>query len=153
MITEPHEHYMKLAIEEALLAELAGEVPVGAVVVNSRGEIVGTGGNRPISACDPTAHAEMVAIRQAALHLQNYRLVDTTLYCTVEPCPMCAGAMIHSRILRLVFGAPDLKAGAAGSVYNILTDPRLNHRVEVTRGVCEIECTALVQQFFSRKRP
>src|SRR5262249_7483769 len=133
------EDYLDLALAEAKKAEAAGEVPVGAIIV-ADDAVVGTGFNQPISATDPTAHAEIVALREAARHLKNYRLPGATMYCTVEPCMMCAGAMIHARIARLVFGTPDTKAGAAGSIYNVLTDPRLNHRVEVVSGIREDDC-------------
>jgi tRNA(adenine34) deaminase len=148
---ESDEYYMDLALAEARLAQAAGEVPVGAVIV-SEGHIIGKGFNRPISGNDPTAHAEIVALRDAAQQQRNYRLSNATLYCTVEPCMMCAGAIIHARIARVVFGTPDPKAGAAGSLYNVLTDPRLNHRVEVLSGVREDECAALLRQFFSARR-
>ena len=142
---------MGLALAEAQKAQAAGEVPVGAVIV-SEGNVIGKGFNRPISGNDPTAHAEIVALRDAAQRQQNYRLSNATLYCTVEPCMMCAGAIIHARIARVVFGTPDPKAGAAGSIYSVLTDPRLNHRVEVLSGICEDECAALLRQFFSARR-
>jgi len=148
---ESEEYYMDLALAEARLAQAAGEVPVGAVIV-SDGHIIGKGFNRPISGNDPTAHAEILALRDAAQHQRNYRLSNATLYCTVEPCMMCAGAIIHARIARVVFGTLDPKAGAAGSIYNVLTDPRLNHRVEVTSGIREDECAALLRQFFSARR-
>src|SRR5262245_47010973 len=115
---------MDMALEQARQAEAAGEVPVGAVIVTPAGAVVGRGFNQPISTNDPTAHAEIVAIRQAAQRVENYRLSGLTMYCTVEPCVMCAGAIVHARIERLVFGAFDSKAGAAGSIYNVLTDPR-----------------------------
>ena len=145
------EQYMDLALAEALIAESAGEVPVGAIVV-ADGAVVGRGFNQPISTNDPTAHAEVVALREAARTIGNYRLSTVTMYCTVEPCVMCAGAMIHARIARLVFGVPDPKAGAAGSIYNVLTDPRLNHRVEVLSGIRQSECASLLQDFFARRR-
>jgi len=145
------EQYMDLALAEALKAESAGEVPVGAIVV-ADGAVVGRGFNQPISTNDPTAHAEVVALREAARTIGNYRLSTVTMYCTVEPCVMCAGAMIHARIARLVFGVPDAKAGAAGSIYNVLTDPRLNHRVEVLSGIRQSECASLLQDFFARRR-
>ena len=148
---EADEQFMALALGEAEKAMAAGEVPVGAVVV-SAGTVVGRGYNRPISAMDPTAHAEMLAIREAARALGNYRLPEVTLYCTVEPCMMCAGAMIHARISRLVFGTPDPKAGSAGSIYNVLTDPRLNHRVEVVSGICEDRCAEILRTFFASRR-
>jgi len=145
------EHYMDLALMEAQKAELAGEVPVGAVIVSGN-EVIGRGFNLPISQNDPTAHAEIIAIRQAAQAERNYRLTNATLYCTVEPCMMCAGAMIHARLMRLVFGTPDPKAGAAGSIYNVLTDPRLNHRVQVVSGIREDECVDILRQFFEKRR-
>ncbi len=151
MYMESDAQYMDLALAEARKAEAAGEVPVGAVIVSGR-SVVGRGFNQPVSANDPTAHAEIVALREAARTLGNYRLTGVTMYCTVEPCMMCAGAMIHARIERLVFGTPDPKAGSAGSIYNVLTDPRLNHRVDVVTGVREDECASLIRDFFSRRR-
>jgi tRNA(adenine34) deaminase len=151
MYMEADEQFMDLALNEAEKAMAAGEVPVGAVVVSAE-TVVGRGYNRPISAMDPTAHAEMLAIREAARALGNYRLPQVTLYCTVEPCIMCAGAMMHARIRRLVFGTPDPKAGSAGSIYNVLTDPRLNHRVEVVSGICEDRCAAILRTFFAGRR-
>jgi tRNA(adenine34) deaminase len=142
---------MDLALAEAAKAEAAGEVPVGAVIV-FEDKVVARAFNQPISTNDPTAHAEIVALREAGRALGNYRLAGATMYCTVEPCMMCAGAMIHARIARLVFGTPDPRAGSAGSIYNVLTDPRLNHRVDVVTGVREDECAALLRGFFSRKR-
>lgn len=151
MHLEVDAQYMDLALAEAKKGEAAGEVPVGAVLI-ADGLVAGRGFNQPISANDPTAHAEIVAIRDASQRLGNYRLSTATMYCTVEPCMMCAGAMIHARIARLVFGTPDPKAGSAGSIYNVLTDPRLNHRVEVASGIREAECAALLQDFFARRR-
>jgi tRNA(adenine34) deaminase len=144
-------HYMDLALTEARKAEAAGEVPVGSIVVASN-VVIGRGFNQPISSSDPTAHAEIIALRDAAQFQQNYRLTGATMYCTVEPCMMCAGAMIHARIARLVYGTPDPKAGSAGSIYNLLTDPRLNHRVEVVTGIREDECAELLRTFFSKRR-
>jgi tRNA(adenine34) deaminase len=151
MIMNSDEDYMNLALEEAKKAEAAGEVPVGAILVLA-GSVIGRGFNQPITAHDPTAHAEIVALREAALRQGNYRLSTATMYCTVEPCVMCAGAMVHARIARLVFGTPDPKAGAAGSIYNVMTDPRLNHRVDVVSGVCEDACATLLREFFARRR-
>ena len=151
MIMNSDEDYMNLALEEAKKAEAAGEVPVGAILVLA-GSVIGRGFNQPITAHDPTAHAEIVALREAALRQGNYRLSTATMYCTVEPCVMCAGAMVHARIARLVFGTPDPKAGAAGSIYNVMTDPRLNHRVEVLSGVCEDASATLLREFFARRR-
>lgn len=143
---------MEQALAEARKAFAAGEVPVGALVVTKDGEIIGRGSNRPISAHDPTGHAEIVAMREAAQYLANYRLTGMTLYCTLEPCVMCAGAIVHARIARVVFGASDPKAGAAGSLYNVLNDSRLNHQPEVVAGVREPECRQLLQEFFEWKR-
>jgi tRNA(adenine34) deaminase len=145
------EDYMDLALSEASKAQAAGEVPVGAVIV-AAGVVIGRGFNRPISVSDPTAHAEIIALREAASHERNYRLTNAVLYCTVEPCVMCAGAIMHARIARLVFGTPDVKAGAAGSIYNVLTDPRLNHRVDVISGIREDACAALLREFFAGRR-
>ena len=143
---------MDLALAEARRAESAGEVPVGAVIVHADGNVISRGFNQPISTHDPTAHAEIVAMRAAARLIGNYRLTGLTLYCTMEPCVMCAGAIVHARIQRLVFGAADARAGAAGSICDVVRDPRLNHQVEVTAGVREIECREIVQVFFERKR-
>ena len=145
------EQFMHAALAEAKVAGQADEVPVGAVVVRN-GEIIGRGLNRPVQDSDPTAHAEIVAIRAAAASEKNYRLNDTTLYVTLEPCPMCVGAMLHARIGRLVFGAYDPKAGAAGSVLDLSDDRRLNHRLEVNGGLLEDKCSGLLQKFFAARR-
>lgn len=142
---------MSRALELAHLAQAAGEVPVGAVVVKD-GSIVAEGWNRPIGTSDPTAHAEIVALRAAAQALDTYRLLDTTLYVTLEPCAMCAGAMVHSRVRRLVYGATDPRAGAAGSVFNIVQHAALNHRVELQGGVRAEECAVLLRNFFAARR-
>lgn len=143
---------MAQALIEARKALAAGEVPIGAVIVNSEGELIARGFNHPISSHDPTAHAEIMALREAALRAGNYRLTGMTLYCTLEPCVMCAGAIVHARISRVVFGAFDPKAGAAGSLYSVLSDTRLNHQPEIVSGVRESECRNLLQEFFSWKR-
>jgi tRNA(adenine34) deaminase len=143
--------FMARALELARLAEAAGEVPVGAVIVRD-GVIVAEGWNRPIGTNDPTAHAEMVALRAAGQALGTYRLTGTTLYVTLEPCAMCASAMVHARIGRLVFAATDPRAGAAGSVFNIVQHPALNHRMECTGGVLAGECGDLLRQFFQARR-
>jgi tRNA(adenine34) deaminase len=143
--------WMTKALAEAMLAEANGEVPIGAVVVLND-LIIGRGHNCPISQNDPTAHAEMSALRDAAQTLSNYRLPETTLYVTVEPCLMCMGALLHARVRRLVFGCSDPKAGAAGSLYNVANDLRLNHQLEVTLGVRADESRDLLQRFFRRKR-
>jgi tRNA(adenine34) deaminase len=148
----PLDHdFMARALELARQAAVAGEVPVGAVIVRD-GAIVAEGSNRPIGACDPTAHAEMVALRAAGAALGTYRLTGTTLYVTLEPCTMCAAAMVHARVQRLVFAATDPRAGAAGSMFNIVQNPALNHRIECTGGVLAEECGALLRQFFLARR-
>jgi tRNA(adenine34) deaminase len=143
--------FMARALELAREAEVAGEVPVGAVIVKE-GTIIAEGWNRPIGTHDPSAHAEMIAMRAAAAALQNYRLLDTTLYVTLEPCAMCAGAMVHARVKRLVFAATDPRAGAAGSVFNIAQHTALNHRIQVEEGVLRDECSALLRGFFQQRR-
>lgn len=145
------ERYMRRALELARLAEESGEVPVGAVVVLN-GAIVGEGSNAPIALHDPTAHAEMQALRAAATNTGNYRLTGATLYCTLEPCPMCAGALVHARVSRLVFAARDLRFGGVRSKFQIADSPLLNHRVEITEGVLAADCTALLKQFFEQRR-
>jgi tRNA(adenine34) deaminase len=143
--------FMTRALELARLAEAAGEVPVGAVIVKNN-EIIAEGWNRPIATHDPSAHAEMLAMRAAAQALGNYRLLDTTLYVTLEPCAMCAGAMVHARIKRLVYGAPDPRAGAAGTIFNITQHDALNHRLEVVGSVMMEECATLLRNFFQARR-
>ncbi len=146
------EDFMRLAIEQAQAAEASGEVPVGAIVVSSAGQIVGHGNNQVLRSSDPTAHSEIVALRQAGLALNNYRLLGCTLFCTLEPCAMCAGAILHARIARMVFAARDPKAGACGSVLSVMNHPALNHRVELTEGVCAAECSSMLSNFFRRRR-
>jgi len=143
--------FMARALDLARLAEAAGEVPVGAVIVRD-GAIVAEGFNRPIGANDPTAHAEIVALRAAGAALGTYRLTGTTLYVTLEPCAMCASAMVHARVQRLVYAATDPRAGAAGSVFNIVQHPALNHRLECTAGVLAEECGSMLRQFFLARR-
>ena len=145
------ETLMRVALEEARAAAEAGEVPIGAVAVRG-GAIVARGQNRVLRDVDPTAHAEMVAMRAAAEAIGNYRLVDCELYVTLEPCAMCAGATIHARLGRLVWGAADPKAGAAGSVVEVLNHPRLNHQMAVTSGVFAEECGELLREFFRERR-
>ena len=145
------EKWMREALVLARMAEAAGEVPVGAVLVKD-GALVGSGWNQPIGAHDPTAHAEVMALRAAAKHAGNYRLTGATLYATLEPCAMCAGALVHARVARLVYGAADPKTGAAGSVFNLTQTERLNHRLEVVGGVLAGECGDLLKDFFSRRR-
>lgn len=148
----PAEAWMRLALAEAALAEAAGEVPVGAVVVSSSGEVIGRGNNHVLRSLDPTAHAEIQALRQAGLHLGNYRLLGCTLVCTLEPCAMCAGALLHARIARLIFASRDPKAGACGSALHVMNHPSLNHRIEVIEGVLDAECGSLLSTFFRRRR-
>jgi tRNA(adenine34) deaminase len=143
--------FMRAALEEARAAAARGEVPVGAVVVLD-GRIIARAGNRPIGDCDPTAHAEMIALREASQVIGNYRLAGAEMYVTIEPCAMCAGAMIQARIARVIYGADDAKAGAVHSCFSILDSPRLNHRVEVTAGVLAAEAVALLQDFFAARR-
>ena len=145
------QQFMRSALNRALEARQRGEVPVGAVVVID-GEIQGEGFNQPIDSCDPTAHAEIVAMRQAALRVGNYRLVGATIYVTIEPCQMCVGAMIHARVARLVYGAPEPKAGAIESAMHAHEHPALNHRIEVTGRVLEQECREVLQEFFRERR-
>jgi tRNA(adenine34) deaminase len=145
------EPFMRLALAEAEKALLAGEVPVGAVVVRG-GEVIASAHNGPVGLKDPSAHAEILALRRAAEAEDNYRLAGTTLYVTIEPCLMCAGALIHARVSRLVFGAQDPKGGAVVSLYAVLGDGRLNHRVEVTGGVLGEACGEILSRFFREKR-
>ena len=143
--------FMREALELARQAEVAGEVPVGAIVVKD-GEIIGRGFNAPISRHDPSAHAEMMALREAARHLGNYRLVGCELFVTLEPCVMCVGTMFHARIARVVFGARDLKTGACGSVVDLFAEQRLNHHTEVSGGVLADECGLMLSNFFAMRR-
>lgn len=143
--------FMRRALELAQRAALDNEVPVGAVLVLD-GEVIGEGWNRPIIDRDPTAHAEILALRAGAQHLRNYRLETTTLYATLEPCAMCMGAAINARVLRVVFGAWDQRAGACGSVVDLARQPRLTHRIDVFGGVCSEESAALLRDFFEKRR-
>ena len=147
-----NEMLMRWALGEAAKAEAAGEVPVGAIVVSSTGEVLGRGNNQVLRTSDPTAHAEIVALREAGRVLNNYRLLDCTLVCTLEPCAMCAGAILHARVARLVYASRDPKAGACGSVLGVMNHPALNHRVEVMEGVLAAECSTLLSEFFRRRR-
>lgn len=146
-----HDFYMREALKLARKAGKLDEVPVGAVVV-AGGEIVGSGFNQPIALTDPTAHAEMVAIREAALRLGNYRVGEADLYCTLEPCVMCAGALVAARMRRVIFGARDLKAGGVRSKFRLADSELLNHRVEVIEGVLGAECAELLREFFGERR-
>jgi tRNA(adenine34) deaminase len=150
-VPEIDELFMRQAIELARRAEAAGEVPVGAVVV-AKGVVVGRGFNSPIGLSDPTAHAEILALREAAQELANYRLEGVTLYATLEPCAMCAGALVAARVRRLVFGARDLRFGAVRSKFRVADSELLNHRVEIVEGVLAAECAELMKAFFSARR-
>ena len=143
--------FMQLALDLATQAALNGEVPVGAIVVKD-GVVIGRGSNAPVGLHDPTAHAEIIAMREAATYLGNYRLVDCTLYVSLEPCAMCSGAMQHARIARLVYGASDPKTGACGSVVNLMSEPKLNHHTEVLGGVLAEQCGAVLTAFFKQRR-
>jgi len=148
---EVDEYWMERALELAKNAQDAGEIPVGALLVKDN-QLIASGWNRSIESHNPTAHAEIMALQQAGQVLSNYRLLDTTLYVTLEPCIMCAGAMVHSRIGRLVYGAKDFKTGACGSYINIMERPGLNHYVEVTGGILEETCSAMLSAFFKMRR-
>ena len=150
--TQLDQAFMKEALAEARRSWSAGEVPVGAIVVSPQVGIIGRAHNSPVTGNDPTAHAEILALRKAAEYLENYRLIDCTMYVTIEPCCMCAGALIHARIKRLVYGATDMKSGAVSSLYRVLSDDRLNHQVEIMGGVLDAECAKILTLFFSNKR-
>jgi tRNA(adenine34) deaminase len=152
MSADQDSQFMAAALAEAERAEADGEVPIGAVAV-AGGQIVGAGHNRPIGLSDPTAHAEILAIRSAASRLKTYRLESVSIYVTLEPCVMCVGAMVNARIARVTYGARDEKAGALGSIYDIGRDGRLNHRFEVVAGVMESECAEILRAFFRARRP
>jgi tRNA(adenine34) deaminase len=145
------QYFMNEALKEAGKAEAKGEVPVGAVIVRD-GRIVGRGHNQNILRSDPTAHAEVIALRKASKKLKNHRLAGCTIYVTIEPCPMCAGALVWARIAEVVFGTPDPKAGACGSVMNIVYNKKLNHRMKITGGVLGADCRSLIQDFFKKRR-
>jgi tRNA(adenine34) deaminase len=144
-------HFMRIALEEARAAAASGEVPVGAVLVQGE-KVIARSGNQTIRDCDPTAHAEMIVLRDASRTIGNYRLAGVTLYVTIEPCSMCAGAMIQARVPRLVYGCDDPKGGAVRTCFAILSHPHVNHRVEVTSGVLATECAAILQSFFAERR-
>ncbi|HCA57074.1 MAG TPA: tRNA-specific adenosine deaminase [Blastocatellia bacterium] len=146
------EHWMGFALEQARVAAAIDEVPVGACVVSAEGELLAAASNRTITDNDPTAHAEVLAIRAAAKRLGNYRLTGTTLYTTIEPCAMCAGTLVNARIRRLVFGAPDERYGAVVTHFGLCDSPLLNHRLEITAGVLLEECRSLMKEFFRKKR-
>ncbi len=147
-----HLEWMKMALREAAKARQKQDVPVGAVLVAENNELLAAAHNQIIARQDPTAHAEILTLRQGADKVGNYRLLNTTLYVTVEPCPMCMGAAIHARVSRIVFGTRDPKWGTAGSLYNFAADQRFNHQPEVVEGICENECKKLMQDFFREKR-
>jgi tRNA(adenine34) deaminase len=151
MTPKTDQEWMQIALDLANQAAYNGEVPVGAIVVKD-GAIIGRGANAPIALHDPSAHAEIIAMREAAQFLGNYRLVDCTLYVTLEPCAMCSGAMQHARIAKLVFAASDAKTGACGSVINLMNEPKLNHHCEVIGGVLAEECGAVLSAFFKQRR-
>ena len=151
MPLEKDKHFMKAALKAAKKAWENGEIPVGAVLVKDD-EIISTGQNSPITSNDPTAHAEVIALRKGGEKLKNYRLIDTTLYVTMEPCTMCMGAIIHARIKKLVFGTFDPRLGAAGSLFDFTIENKFNHKVEVKSGILESECRELIQAFFKQKR-
>ena len=151
-MSNTHIEYMKLALKEAEKAGQKDEVPIGAVLVATSGDVLAASHNQTISRLDPTAHAEMIVLREAAQKILNFRLLDTTLYVTIEPCLMCMGAIVHARVSNVVFGAKDPKWGAAGSLYNFAGDIRLNHQPEIIHGVCQSECQAIIQDFFRKKR-
>ncbi|VEB36962.1 tRNA-specific adenosine deaminase [Legionella sainthelensi] len=146
------QYWMRQAYEQALLAQTEGEVPVGAVLVSKENQLLGAGRNLIQQSYDPSSHAEIHAIRQASQRLQNHRLLDTTLYVTLEPCAMCAGLMVHARISRLVFATRDFKSGAAGSVYNLLQGYPLNHKVQIDEGIMQAQCASLLSEFFKACR-
>jgi len=147
-----HDEYMQIALTQAEKAGLIDEVPVGAVLIDQKGRVLAKAHNRTINNCDPSAHAEMLALRAAAAKLKNYRLTGSVLYVTMEPCLMCMGAMVHARVATVVYGIPDLRWGAAGTLYNFAGDHRLNHRIQVVSGVCREQCRELIQSFFRKKR-
>jgi tRNA(adenine34) deaminase len=151
MQAELDRQFMQQALEQAKLAAAAGEVPVGAVLVRN-GQVISSGFNQPISNSDPSAHAEMIALRSAAQDESNYRLPGTTLYVTLEPCTMCAGAMLHARVERVVFGAADPKTGAAGSILNVFSEKQINHQTQVEGGIMSEECGQILRNFFKERR-
>jgi tRNA(adenine34) deaminase len=151
-IQDQHTDFMRLAVKEAEKAGQIDEVPIGALLVSKQGDVLASAHNQTIRQTDPTAHAEILALRHAAAKIGNYRIIGATLYVTIEPCAMCTGALIHARIATLVYGARDPKWGAAGSVYNLAADERFNHQMEIIEGVCETECREIIQAFFRSKR-
>ncbi len=150
-VTEEDERFMQVAVDQAAIAEENGDVPIGAVIVH-KNQIIAKSYNQREQLADPTAHAEIIALTQAAAFLQSWRLHDCTIYVTLEPCPMCAGALVLARINRLVYGCDDPKTGACKSLYNIVQDNRLNHRLEVTSGILADDCSNLLSEFFNKRR-
>ena len=146
------EFYMRISVEAAETAQSLGEIPIGACLVDADGEILAVAGNRTILDSDPTAHAEILVLREAALKISNYRLTDSTIYSTVEPCAMCAGALVNARIKRLVYAADDVRFGAVRSIFRICDSPQLNHQISITNGILAAECRELMQNFFKKKR-
>ncbi|MEJ7699426.1 MAG: tRNA adenosine(34) deaminase TadA [Pyrinomonadaceae bacterium] len=151
-MTDGDEFWMRKAMEAAEAARELGEIPIGACLINQNGELVALAGNRTISACDPTAHAEILVLREAAAKIGNYRLTETSVYTTIEPCAMCAGALVNARVKRLVFGAYDLRFGAVESVFRLCDTSSLNHKIQITPGVLAEDCRQLMQEFFKGKR-
>jgi tRNA(adenine34) deaminase len=151
-VNSTDETFMRIALDAAKEAEELGEVPIGACLVDKNGVVIAVSGNRTITNCDPTAHAEILVIREAAQKIGNYRLTDTTIYTTIEPCAMCAGSLIHARIAKLIFGSHDKRFGAVESVFNLCDTSSLNHQLEITSGVLAKECRQIMQQFFKQKR-
>lgn len=144
--------WMKEAFNLALIAQEQGEVPIGAILIDDQNQVLGRGWNQMLQKHDPSGHAEIIALREAGQHAQNYRLQNTTLYVTLEPCCMCAGALIQARIKRLVFATRDFKAGAAGSIFNLFQHPSLNHQIQIDEGFMQAECANLLSNFFKAKR-
>lgn len=151
-MTEADEFWMRKAIEAAERARDLSEVPIGACLINNQGELIAVAGNRTISTCDPTAHAEILVLREAARRIGNYRLTETVVYTTIEPCAMCAGALVNARVKRLVYGATDERFGAVETIFNICDNGSLNHRLEIESGVLADECKKLMQDFFRARR-
>lgn len=152
VLTTFDEEFMRISLSSAREARSRDEVPIGACLIDADGKVIATGYNRTITDSDPTAHAEIIALREAAKKIGNYRLTGTTLYTTIEPCVMCAGALVNARVARLFYGAPDERFGAAETLFRICDDDRLNHRMAVTAGVLEAECRTLIQDFFRSRR-
>ena len=151
-MTDANKFWMRKAIKAAEVARELGEIPIGACLIDKNGELVSLAGNRTISTCDPTAHAEILVLREAAAKIGNYRLTETSVYTTIEPCAMCAGALVNARVKRLVFGAYDERFGAVMSVFRLCDTSSLNHKIEITAGVLAEDCRKMMQDFFRRKR-